>query len=142
MKKISAFAVIVLLVMASVAFAASVPSYGTDPSYSTKFNAFSTSTSTGNGPVINLGKPYPVVTCIITNPTGSTATSVNWTISGGIDSSNLVTLVTTTSTSFPALVTTKSATNPPISYMRGAIYSKATTTDDAAALRVDCMASH
>lgn len=144
MKKAIALLCLLLAVVfvVSTAFAASIPSFGGDSAYTNKFALISTTSSTVvTGSVVQLGKPFTNVTCLITNPTGSAPTEVVTKIYGGIDSTNLVSLQTDTSAAFPALITTNAAAAKAVSYIKGQIVSSNTGTWPAT-LRMDCIAAH
>ena len=137
MKKILALAVVLALAMAALAYAGAVPTQGTDLSFTHKFNLISSSSGTVTGSTVNLGKPFATITCVVSNATGTDPTSVVTVLSGGIDSANLVTLKTVTSTSFSDIFTTNAATAVPVTNIRGSF-----TANDGSATRVDCIASH
>lgn len=128
-----------LLSLATSAFAAAVPNYGTDLSYTTKFTAISNTTATTLGTTVQLGAPYRDVTCLLTNPTGTAPDSTLFTVKGGIDSSNLVSVNSLSTSTYPTLFSVGSSTMPKIDFLRIDLTSG---TMPGGTLRVDCRASH
>lgn len=145
MKKKSLFiALAMIILVASIAWAASisVQTFGTDPSYTETFALLSAATNTTTGSVYKLGKPFKHISCIMSNPSGSVPGSVDFKISGGLDDSNLVSLGSLSTGTWPAVLTSNTATNPDVLYVQGAITSWGTNTGAPTTLRLKCVAAH
>ncbi len=100
--------------------------------------------TTGTGATndaVNLGIPFPVLTCLVSHISGTTPTSVVFSVKGSINGTDYVTLTQHTSTTFPDLFTLRSTTAPPVTSMRGSwdLRTGGTTTTY---MQLDCMASH
>lgn len=129
------------LLLSTGALAQNWPGLKNTLPFATLTTLVTATTTTGvTGSLVTLGIPFSDITCVVTNPTGSTPTDVVTKIYGSIDGTNMATLVTTTSNTFPATFTTRSATAVPVMFMQGAYVSKATGT--ASAIQLDCIASH
>lgn len=143
MKKNLLIALVLVIVVATTAWASSinVKTYGADATFSETFNLISLATDTTTGSVYKLGKPFKRVSCIMSNPSGSVPAGVAFTLSGGLDDSNLVTLNTISTSSWPAMITTVTDTSPDITFVRGAITTWTTNTGTTT-LRLKCVAAH
>ena len=142
-KKSLIIALALIVVMASFAFAASIPvqTFGTDPSYTETFTLLSLATNTTTGSVYKLGKPFKRVSCIVSNPSGSVPAGVSFSLSGGLDDASLVTLNTVSASTWPQIITSETSSSPYVTYVRGSIGTWTTNTGTTT-LRMKCIAAH
>lgn len=143
MKKIVVISLAVFIAVASLAWGASivVKTFGTDPAYTETFTLLSAATDTTNGSVYRFGKPFRNISCVVSKTTGTDPGSVRFNLQAGLDDTNLVTVATNSSSTWPALITTNTSTASDVMYVRGTISSWATETGTSI-LRMRCVASH
>lgn len=128
-----------VLAAAITAHAAAIPDYGTADSFTTRFTSISNTTATTLGTSAQFQRPYSDITCIVTQPSGTAPNSTSFTLKGGIDSTNLVTLGTFSTSTYPSLFTTRTGTAPPVLFYRTDLTSGNML---GGTIRTECQASH